>query len=101
MSKAKTKPTFGTMASCKVRYVIAVMFTDNTFRYVTKVNVVPHKYCEWKDGEKAYFFNDRIYAEDVCLGLNVNGNGCFVMEVPDYFPEGNFTNAKEACDAEH
>ena len=94
MGRTRTKPTFGSMATCKVRYVIAVMFTDNTYKYVTHVHVEPHKYCEWLDGEKAYFFSDRVSAEDVCLGLNVNGTGCFVMEVPDWFDESNFINSK-------
>lgn len=90
----KTKSTFGTLATCKVRYVIAVIFTDNTLRYVSSVKYEPHKYCEWKENERAYFFDDRIYAEDICFGLNVNGTRAFVVEVPDYFPEENFVNEK-------
>lgn len=85
------KATFGTLATCKVRYVIAVVFTDNTFKYVTDVQYSP-KYCEWADGKQAYFFSDRISAEDICFGLNANGTGAFVMEVPGYFDDCNFKN---------
>ena len=95
MSRPRTKPTFGTLATCKVRYVIAVLYNDNSIKFVTSVNYEPHKYCEWNDGEKAYFFDDRVYAEDICFGLNVNGTGCFVMEVPDWFKDENFINPKK------
>lgn len=91
----RPKSTFGTSCTCKVRYVIAILFTDNTYKYVTKVETYPHKWCEWNDGEKAYFFDDKVYAEEVCLGLNVNGTGAFAVEVPGYFGEKNFTNVKK------
>lgn len=86
------KVNFGSMATCEVKYVIIVLFpTEQKFKFVTDVQVYPHKYCEWKDGEKAMFFNKR-YAEDICFGLNVNGASCFVMEVPDYFNDNDFLN---------
>lgn len=93
---AKPKITFGTRSTCKVRYVIAVLFTDNTYKYVTKVETYPHEWCEWNDGEKAYFFDDKVDAEEVCLGLNINGTGAFVVEVPDYFDERNFKNVDKS-----
>lgn len=89
---AKKKVTFGSMATCTVRYAIVIINIDNTIRYVTKVQTVPHKYCEWNKGEQAYFFESRECAEDVCFGLNVNGTGAFVMEVPDYYDYENFKN---------
>ena len=88
----KNKPTFGTLATCKVRYVIVILFTDKSVKFLTDVHYEPHKYCEWLDGIQAYFFDDRIYAEDICFGLNANGSGAFVMEVPDYFNDENFIN---------
>ena len=91
----KKKPTFGSRATCKVSYVIIIPFADNTYWYVSQVHDTPTKYCEWNSGEQAYFFRDRISAEDVCLGLNVNGTGCFVMEVPDWFSESDFKNDGE------
>lgn len=89
---AKKKVTFGDRANCEVRYVIAIVFTDNTIKYVTNVQVVPHKYCEWKDGEKAKIFTDKVTAENICFGLNIHGTGAFVMEVPDYFNDDDFSN---------
>ena len=92
---SKPKVTFGSMCTCKVRYVIAILYTDNTVKYVTDVLYEPYKECRWDFGKKAEFFEDRKYAEDICFGLNANGTGAFVMEVPDYFKEDYFTNPKE------
>ena len=92
----KPKITFGYRFTGKIRYVIAVIFTDNTYKYVTKVETYPHKYCEWNDGEKAHFFDDKADVEEICLGLNVNGTGAFVVEVPDYFDEENFKNVDKS-----
>lgn len=92
---AKQKATFGSMATCKVRYVIAILYNDNSVKFLTDVHYEPHKYCEWLDGKPAYFFDDRKYAEDICFGLNVNGTGSFVMEVPDYFEDRNFGNPEK------
>lgn len=89
------KATFGTMATCKVRYVIVIIFDDNTFKFVTDVLYEPHKECRWEDGKQAYFFNTKTYAEDICFGLNVNGSSAFVMEVPDYFEDNKFNNPKK------
>ena len=86
------KATFGTIATCKVRYIIVIIFNDNSIKFLTDVHYEPHKYCEWLDGKQAYFFDDRKYAEDICFGLNANGWGAFVMEVPDFFNDDNFTN---------
>lgn len=86
------KATFGTMATCKVRYVIAVIFTDNTHKFVTKMQNYPHHVCEWNNGEQAIFFDDKKCAEDTCFGLNLNDTGAFVIEVPDYFNESMFKN---------
>lgn len=97
---ARKKATFGTICNCEMRYTIVKFFTDNTVKFVTNVQIVPHKYCEWKDGEKAHFFKDRIQAEDVCFGLNANGYGCFVMEIPDYFDDNCFTNSKDEKESE-
>ena len=87
------KVSFGTMATCKIKYVITVLFPHGKYKFVTDVQYSPHKYCEWKDGEQAYFFDTKKYAEDICFGLNVNGTSCFVMEVPDFFNEEDFVNA--------
>lgn len=89
------KRKFGCMAKCEVKYVICVLFEDKgKYKFVSKVEYEPHKVCEWKDGEKAYFFGSKSYAEDICFGLNVNGTSCFVMEIPDYFNEDAFINPK-------
>lgn len=53
----------------------------------------------WKDGEKAKLFEDKKYAEDICFGLNANGFGTFVMEIPDYFNDDDFQNIAK-CDKE-
>lgn len=87
----RKKPTFGSLATCKVSYVIAICYTDNTVKYVTNICYSP-KECRWEDGKQALFFSDRRSAEDICFGLNVNGTGAFVMEVPDYFEPENFKN---------
>lgn len=89
------KVKFGSVSECVVKYVIVKIFNDNTIKFVTDVLYEPHKECKWEEGKKAYFFDSRTYAEDVCFGLNVNGYGCFVMEVPDYFNEGDFINRVE------
>lgn len=86
------KATFGTMATCKVRYVIVIVLDDNSIKYVSKVLYEPHKECQWNKGEPAYFFDDKKYAEDICFGLNCNGTTAFVMEVPDYFNDDGFVN---------
>lgn len=92
---AKKKATFGTLATCKVRYAIVIIFDDNSIKFVTDVLYEPHKECKWEEGKKAYFFDSRTYAEDVCFGLNCHGTGAFVMEVPEYFNEGDFKNMVE------
>lgn len=89
---AKKKATFGTMATCKVRYVIGIVFEDNTLKFVTDVLYEPHKECRWDSGKKAYIFDAKTYAEDICFGLNVNGSPAFVMEIPDYFDYEDFKN---------
>lgn len=87
------KKKFGSMASCGIKYVICVFFpTKGKYKFVSKVQCYPHKYCEWKDKEKAVFFETKKVAEDICFGLNVNGTSCFVMEVPDFFKEEDFVN---------
>ena len=88
------KATFGTCATCKVFYVIVKIFPNGNIKFVTDVEVYPHKYCEWNDGKQAKFFDSKAYAEDICFGLNVNGNSTFVMEVPDYFNQEDFVNPK-------
>lgn len=89
---AKKKATFGSMVTGKVRFVIAIIHTDNTLTYVTDVQFSPHKYCLWEKGKNAHFFTERIVAEDTCFGLNANGTGAFVIEVPDYYCESSFKN---------
>ena len=90
------KVEFGSMAKCVVKYVIIVLFpNEHKFKFVNNVETYPHKYCEWKDGEQALFFESKRRAEDICFGLNVNGTSCFVMEVPDFFNEEDFKNPKE------
>lgn len=81
-----------TFEGLNVRYVLVILFTDGTYKYVTDVE---NKYCKWEAGKQAYFFDSKDFAESVCLGLNVNNTGCFVMEVPDYFDESKFVNTKE------
>ena len=95
LSMSKSKVTFGTMATCEVRYAIIKVSTNNKIRFVTDVEFYPKKYCEWKGGQKAKLFSDRKSAEDICFGLNVNGYGCFVMEVPDYFNDDQFINEED------
>ena len=89
------KVKFGSVSECVVKYVIVKIFNDNTIKYVTEIEHYPHKYVHWDDDKQAYFFDDRKYAEDVCFGLNVNSYGCFVMEVPEFFNEGDFINRVE------
>ena len=91
---AKTKVTFGTMCTAKVRYTIVKVQTDNTLKYVTDISYSP-KEVHWEDGKQAYFWLDRKQAEDVCLGLNANGYGTFVMEIPDYFTDDTFQNVEK------
>ena len=87
------KQSFGYSASCVVKYVICVLFPEeHKFKFVTDVETCPHKYCKWESGKQAKFFGEKKYAEDICFGLNVNGTSCFVMEVPDYFNEEDFSN---------
>jgi len=84
---------FGSMAKCNVKYVICVLFPGKgKYKFVSNVECSPHKYCEWKDNEKALFFESKAHAEDICFGLNVNGTSCFVMEIPDFFNEEDFVN---------
>ena len=92
MAARKPKVTFGTCCTSELKYVIVILRTDNTIRYVTDVIYDPHKECRWEAEKKAYFFPDRKYAEDVCFGLNANGTGAFVMTIPDYFEEDYFKN---------
>ena len=93
MSEKKKKPNFGSMSVCKVKYVICVLFpSKGKYKFVNDVQFSPHKECRWEDGAKAMFFEDKVYAEDLVLGLNVNGTSCFVMEVPDWFNEDDFVN---------
>ena len=89
------KATFGTLATCKVQYVIVIIFDDGTFKFITDVLYEPHKVCKWESGKKAYVFDSKKYAEDICFGLNVNGSDAFVMEVPDYFDDNKFNNPKK------
>ena len=88
------KATFGTLCTAKVKYVIVRVQLDNTLKYVTDVSYSP-KEVHWEDGKQAYFWTDRKQAEDICFGLNANGNGTFVMEIPDYFTDDTFKNVKE------
>ena len=91
---AERKVKFG-LASCVVKYVIIVLFpSERKFKFVTDVEVYPHKYCKWENGKKAKIFEKR-QAEDICFGLNVNGTSCFVMELPDFFREEDFNNPEE------
>lgn len=99
-----SKKKFGSMAKCVVKYAIAVFVSDvkeikksgkRAIKFVSKVSTYPKKVCEWNDGEKAFFFESREYAEDVCFGLNANGTSCFVMEVPDFFNYDDFINPKK------
>ena len=84
---------FGSRAKCNIKYVICVFFPqEGMYKFVSKVKYSPHKYCEWKNKEKALFFDNKVYAEDICFGLNANGTSCFVMEVPDFFNEDDFVN---------
>ncbi len=87
------KKKFGSMATCVIKYVIVVLFPKGKYKFVTNVEYSPHKYCEWKNGEQAEFFTSKTNAEDICFGLNANGNSCFVMEVPDFFNEKDYVNA--------
>ena len=91
---AKTRVTFGTICTAKVRYTIVKVQTDNTLKYATDISYSP-KEVHWEDGKQAYFWLDRKQAEDVCLGLNANGYGTFVMEIPDYFDDDKFQNVKK------
>ena len=52
---AKTKVTFGTMCTAKVRYTIVKVQTDNTLKYVTDISYSP-KEVHWEDGKQAYFW---------------------------------------------
>jgi hypothetical protein len=88
------KATFGTLCTAKVKYVIVRVKMDNTLKYVTDVSYSP-KEVHWEDGKKAYFWESKVQAEDICLGLNANGYGTFVMEIPDYFDDDNFQNVKK------
>ena len=92
---AKEKATFGTCATCVVKYVIVKILPNHKVMFVTDVETVPHKYVHWDFEKTAKFFDSKSYAEDICFGLNVNGYPTFVMEVPDYFNEGDFKNPKE------
>ena len=84
---------FGSMAKCNIKYIICVLFPQKgMYKFVSDVQYDPHKYCEWKDGAKAMFFDSKVYAEDICFGLNANGTSCFVMEIPDFFKEEDFVN---------
>ena len=89
------KATFGSLSTAKVRYVIVIYYLDNTVKFVTDVLYEPHKECLWEWGKQAEFFLDRKYAEDICFGLNANGTGAFVMEVPDYFDDEHFKNPED------
>ena len=95
MATRKPKVTFGTCCTAKLQYVIVIYYTDNTIKFVTDVLYDPHKECRWEAGKQAYMFPDRKWAEDVCFGLNANGNGAFVMTIPDYFNAENFKNPPE------
>lgn len=85
--------TFGSMCTAKIRYAIIKLNSDNTHKFVTEISFSP-KEVKWEDGKKALLL-DKKYAEDVCLGLNANGYGCFVVEIPDYFDDEDFTNVKK------
>jgi hypothetical protein len=95
MAQRKPKVTFGTCCTAKLQYAIVIYRTDNTIKFVTDVLHDPHKECRWEAGKEAYMFSDRKYAEDICFGLNVNGNGAFVMTIPDYFNKEFFKNPPE------
>ena len=92
MAQKKPKTTFGTCCTAKLQYVIVIYYTDSTIKFVTDVLYDPHKECRWEAGKQAYMFEDRKYAEDICFGLNVNGNGALVMTIPDYFNKEYFKN---------
>jgi hypothetical protein len=98
MAAKKPKVTFGTCCTAKLQYVIVIYFTDNTIKFVTDVLYDPHKECRWEAGKEAYMFDDRKYAEDICFGLNCNGNGAFVMTIPDYYSKKFFKNPPETKD---
>ena len=89
------KVTFGSCATCDVKYVIVKILPNHKLMFVTDVEVVPHKFVHWDFGKTAKFFSSKGQAEDICFGLNVNGYPTFVMEVPDYFNESDFKNPSE------
>lgn len=92
---ANKKATFGTCATCVVKYVIVKILPNRKVMFVTDVETYPTKYVHWVYEKTAMFFDSKSYAEDICFGLNANGYSTFVMEVPDYFNEGDFKNPKE------
>lgn len=89
------KVSFGTMSKCVVKYAIVKVSTDNSFKFVTDVEFYPKKYVHWESGKKAVLFESKKYAEDICFGLNANGYGCFVMEIPEFFNDDQFFNAED------
>lgn len=92
------KIKFGIL-NIEVKYGVLILDENNPTKgkWVTKVEYSPRKCYEYKDGEKAYFFNDRESAEDFAAALNLHCVPGFVVEIPmladDYYD--NFENVED------
>lgn len=80
------------MCRVKMQYAIIKLYGDNSFKFVTRIEYYPHKEFFMESGKKAKLFDDKKYAEEICCGMNINGHGCFVMEVPEFFTEEQLKN---------
>lgn len=80
----------------RISWVVGVLGKKdgmNTIKYVTKTQNHP-SVAHWEDGKPAEIFS-KTWAEDVALGLCMNGYPAIVMIKPDYLELVNTGKPKE------
>lgn len=77
----------------KVKYGIALLWEDNTFKWVTEL--FGHKEFRYEWDKPAHLFESREDAEYVATSMNCNGYSAFVVAIPDVFNFEDFKNCKE------
>lgn len=96
MAKKKCYGVFSD--TVKVKYGIGIFDNNsiNKVRWVTEISYSPHKEFKFEWDKKAWFTEDREYAEQLATSMNVNMYPAFVIAVPELSDNyhDNFVNAK-------
>lgn len=64
-------------------WAVGVMQFQGRIKFVTKTEYKP-KTAFWSENEKPMFFDSKSHADEIALGLALNGTSAVVVEVPNY-----------------